>query len=283
MSTSFTLPEDSTSLISLGSIRQHYSALTGSIGFTTQLSSKIYLNFNLGQAFRAPNLSDLSKLGESKGDTYEIPNPELKPERMSSVDLGVKLDTKILRTGTTLFTGWINDILASERTTLNGSHTLERNGVIYRLKSKQNIGNAVLFGIETFFNLKLTSALTATGNCAYIYGQNTTTSEPVGGIPPAFGTIGLRWQRKKSYLSLYSRFATKQSRLSADDRDDPRIPEGGTPEWITFNFRIGTTWKKWLHFQLGIENIFDLNYREHGSGINAPGRNVILTVSIQKG
>ncbi|MCP4413026.1 MAG: TonB-dependent receptor, partial [Gammaproteobacteria bacterium] len=78
----------------------------------------------------------------------------------------------------------------------------------------------------------------------------------------------------------YMRFASKQERLSLDDLDDPRIPIGGTPAWKTFNFRSGYNLTKNISIQAAIENILDYNYREHGSGINAPGRNLVFGLRI---
>jgi len=112
------------------------------------------------------------------------------------------------------------------------------------------------------------------------YGYNSTANEPVGKIPPAFGRIGFRWNRENTYFDLYMRFAFRQDRLSADDLDDPRIPKGGTPAWQTVNFRTGFSILSFGRCQVAVENIFDVNYREHGSGINGPGRNFIVSLEV---
>jgi len=86
------------------------------------------------------------------------------------------------------------------------------------------------------------------------------------------------WQGEDNYAGLHMRSAGNQSRLSADDLDDPRIPEGGTPGWTIFTLRGGYKLSDIFYFRLALENIFDLNYREHGSGINGPGRNFVVSV-----
>ncbi len=67
-------------------------------------------------------------------------------------------------------------------------------------------------------------------------------------------------------------------RLSADDLDDPRIPEHGTPGWYTVNARMQWDVSRLLQLQVAMENILDQLYREHGSGVNGPGRNFIVGI-----
>jgi outer membrane receptor protein involved in Fe transport len=94
--------------------------------------------------------------------------------------------------------------------------------------------------------------------------------------------MGLRWDHERYYADFFTRLAAKQNRLSADDQDDPRIPEGGTPAWQIYTFRSGIKLLDLLYFQFSVENVFDVNYREHGSGINSPGRNFVFEVQLRK-
>jgi hemoglobin/transferrin/lactoferrin receptor protein len=47
---------------------------------------------------------------------------------------------------------------------------------------------------------------------------------------------------------------------------------------MTTNLRSTINLAKGLHLQLGLENIFDRNYRYFASGFSAPGRNVIVAL-----
>jgi len=265
---------------------QHYSqnfqALTGKFSQILRLTERIYFNLNLGQAFRAPNLSDISKFGESKGDTYEIPNPALAPEKMLSYDFGFKCNFPRFKLSASAYSTRIHDLLGSADAEYNGSGTIQINESMYKVKTKKNIGQAFIRGFEIAVNYNFFRKLNLRANFTHTYGQNSTLTEPVGGIPPAYGLIGLNWQTTSCFCDLYCRFARKQTRLSADDRDDPRIPIGGTPGWQTLNFRSGLELTQYLFLQLAIENIFDLNYREHGSGVNGPGRNFILSLRFKQ-
>ncbi|MFH1941093.1 MAG: TonB-dependent receptor, partial [bacterium] len=280
--TRFSIPPDTSSLVQLGNIRQRFRSVTGSLGIIRKLGRGTFFNVNIGQAFRAPNLSDITKLGESKGNTYEVPNPNLVPEKMLSIDVGLKFDFDRVKATASVYYARITDILASADATVNGSSTIEKGGNVYKVKSKQNIGDAFIRGFEASFDCNVYRRVSFRTNITTTFGQNTTLDEPVGKIPPAFGLAGLRWNGGSFTCDATIRFAAKQDRLSADDRDDPRIPEGGTPAWTIVNFRAGLDMWKFSRLQLAVENIFDTNYREHCSGVNGPGRNFIVSVELRK-
>ena len=72
-------------------------------------------------------------------------------------------------------------------------------------------------------------------------------------------------------------FAGAQDRLDDDDRNDVRIDPQGTAGWATVNLRLGWQAREWLRLQADGRNLLDQDYREHGSGVDAPGAGVVLT------
>ena len=48
----------------------------------------------------------------------------------------------------------------------------------------------------------------------------------------------------------------------------------GTPSWNILNASFGYQATKALKLQLGMDNIFDVHYKEFASGISASGRNL---------
>ncbi|GAB4338890.1 MAG: TonB-dependent receptor [Calditrichia bacterium] len=265
----------------LQNIEQSFQALTGHLGAVVKISGGFSWTINVAQGFRAPNLSDLAKLGESKGDTYEVPNASLEPEKLISLESGVKLERGAWRGHFSLYQAYVRDLIDSAPALFNGSDSISVGGQIFRVKSKQNIGKAGIRGAELALRYYLSKGHSLYGSASWTYGENTTLGEPVGGIPPVFGKMGWRIEKARWQAELFSRWALKQDRLSADDLDDPRIPKGGTPGWITVNFRNRLSVHQKVDLQISLENIFDRNYREHRSGINAPGRNLIVSLHIK--
>ena len=261
---------------------QTFSSFTGAVGSVFRLSNYVSANLNLAQAFRAPNLSDMAKLGESKGDIYEVPNPDLQPEKLMNIDMGLKISTESMRVDFTVYRSFITDLLASVDATYAGADTIVIDSQMFNVKTKKNLGEAIIQGTEIAVDYSLSGSLSFRGNLTTTYGENITYDEPVGGIPPIFGLAGVRWSRGRFFLDGYSRFAARQDRLSADDLDDPRIPPEGTPGWFTLNLRGGVTLRQSLIVQIACENILDRNYREHGSGVNSPGRNWVISFQMTR-
>lgn len=86
------------------------------------------------------------------------------------------------------------------------------------------------------------------------------------------------YRNNKWFAAAEFQFASHQKRLAQGDKDDNRIPAGGTPGWKVLNFFGGY---KFFMVQLnaGVQNIFNEDYRTHGSGINAVGRSAWLSVN----
>jgi hemoglobin/transferrin/lactoferrin receptor protein len=81
------------------------------------------------------------------------------------------------------------------------------------------------------------------------------------------GNVGLVWQ-----------FAGKQDRLSAGDKADNRMNPLGTPGWGIVNLQA--SYKVSPHIQLGMqgENLGNVRYRMHGSGIDGMGRSLHVQI-----
>jgi hemoglobin/transferrin/lactoferrin receptor protein len=117
------------------------------------------------------------------------------------------------------------------------------------------------------------------GNLTYTYGQNITKNEPARRIPPLFGRFAVEYKLKGLWINLEWQTAGKQDRLAAGDNDDNRIPFGGTPGWNIFN--VNTSYEmRFIKVNLSLLNLFNQDYRFHGSGVNGYGRSVFLSLTV---
>ncbi len=59
-----------------------------------------------------------------------------------------------------------------------------------------------------------------------------------------------------------------------------RIPPGGTPGYTVFYLR--TSWEPtdYASLSVAIKNLTDEDYRVHGSGVNEPGRNLVVATRL---
>lgn len=279
--TGFTLQESIRPVLGDDRYSDYIHAVTGAGGIVFMLTPTAALSCNIGQGFRAPNLADIAKFGESKGSIFEIPNTKLKPEKLTSFDAGWKIDNNRISASASVYFAHLRDLIASADATFQNRSTITVNNEEYSIKSKQNTGVGIVTGVEGDFDCLIVNSLRLRSNATFCYGRNMTANEPIGGIPPLFGLLSLSWEQSNRYAEVYTRFAGPQYRLSADDADDPRIPHGGTPGWYTLNMRFGARPIPEVGIHAGLENLLDYNYREHGSGINGAGRNFTLSMDFK--
>ncbi|MBC7866001.1 MAG: TonB-dependent receptor, partial [Gloeobacteraceae cyanobacterium ES-bin-316] len=149
----------------------------------------------------------------------------------------------------------------------------------YALYRKENIEKAYIKGVEATFVWLPMSKLNLNANIAYSYGQNLTRNEALRRIPPLHGKLAATFKNKHFFCGAEWLYAAKQTRLAQGDKDDVRIAPGGTPAWNLLNIYSGYKFKK-LQINTGLQNIFNVDYRTHGSGINGVGRSVWVSMGI---
>ena len=237
------------------------------------IPTELSLFVGISQAFRAPNLSDMTKMGDFGGGT-SVPSSGLEPENFTSYEFGVNYTPNWGRLAfTTYYTQGENNISRPQKPKPTGS----------------NAGSSNLYGFEFLADYYLSESFTIFGNISYVYGKEEAfidrdTSKGLdefymGKMPPLSGQLGLRYEpNDRVWVELFTNMAANQDHLSQNDKDDNRIPPGGTPGYATVNIRGGYDLSQATSLSLALENIGDIDYRIHGSGVNEPGRNFIVTI-----
>ena len=148
----------------------------------------------------------------------------------------------------------------------------------YQVYQKENVESAVIKGFEAELEWKSRKYLNVYGNIAYAYGQSLSKDEPLRRIPPLNGRLMTSFKKNRWHAAAELQVASFQKRLGQGDIDDNRIAKGGTPGWEVFNLFGGYSFSV-LQINAGIQNIFNEDYRMHGSGINSVGRSAWLSVN----
>ena len=255
----------------LGIVKISPSALVGNTALMYQLNRNqtIYSTFSNG--YRAPNVDDMGTLG-IVDYRYEVPTVDLKPEKSQHTELGYKFQTKRLNGTIAAYYMHLTDLITRVKTdgqVING----------YQVYQKENTEAAYIKGFETELKWNVIKRLNIIGSIAYTYGQSLSKQEPLRRIPPFNGRLMSVYRNNKWFTAAEFQFASWQKRLAQGDKDDNRIPKGGTPGWKVMNFFVGYKLAM-LQLNAGIQNIFDEDYRTHGSGINAVGRSGWLAVNL---
>ena len=253
------------------------SDLTGDIHAVYSLNSNLKLVANLGHGFRPPNIFDLAALGPRPGNRFNIANTDLDPETVWSYDLGIKAETDSLELEVFAFYLDYSDKITSVFT----GETTEDGRFIVRSENRNNVE---IYGLEAGLYWSILDDLRLIAVLNYTHGEEKNDNDlafPADRIPPLNGQVGLEYFFSDGWrIEPFVLFASQQDRLSPRDVGDPRINPLGTAGWGTLNLLIDWQATPTLQLGLRLENLADKSYREHGSGIDAPGRNIGLWVNL---
>ncbi len=272
--------QDPVNADSVFAIRKSWDQLTGNFRVTYSLDKKhtrIYAG--VAQAFRAPNLSDMTRFDAARSNEIEVPSPNLKPEHYISYEVGIKTHYQKATVDISYFYTTIKDMITR---TPNGE-MIDEDYVV----TKKNAGSGYVHGAEASTSWHPHPQVTMTAAGTWMDGSVDTyptsdpqqVREPLDRLMPATAHFGVSWTSSNNRLwsQIELTTAQKQDKLSTrDSRDTQRIPPGGTPGYTVLSLRNSYNITNRITVSLAIENITDEDYRIHGSGQNEAGRNVVV-------
>lgn len=269
--------------------KQNNQALTGNLGFTWKSENDYKLSLLASTGFRSPNVDDMSKVFESSGSTVIVPNPTLKPEYTYNFELNL---SKVVQ-GRYKFdiTGYYTNLtnaLVVRDFKLNGSDSANYNGTKSKVQATQNVDNAYIYGLNGGVQFDFNTNVSFKSVLNYTYGRyvdsKNDTVVPLDHIAPIFGQTSIIYKNKSIDGEFFVRYNGKKSSAdySPSGEDNAAYSadkiNGYMPAWFTLNIRIGVNITKSLRLNAACENITDNRYRVFASGINAPGRNIIISL-----
>ena len=300
-----------------GDFNESGSALTGSAGIVGSINDQLNVVGNFATSFRAPSLNDTTAV-EVTNEGIDSPSPDLESETGWTIEGGFKARYPDFVGSLTVFHGRINNlvnrVLAEDayagEPLPDLIQQLQQNNPGIDVFVFDNVDEVQIQGVELAGTVPIQESLSIYGNAMFTRGKvlviNGAVPDPqkpweerIRREPPLNGMLGLRWHppAERYWGGFFVRGATEQRRLNRSDIRDPRIPgttretgevefdsDGnaigeGSPGWFTLNLRGGMQVTEYSHLTLALENLLNKRYREHGSGINAPGFNVIISLN----
>lgn len=268
----------------LGSAADEYQNFSGSVRFIVDLDDRdrYQLYGGVSQAFRAPNLSDLTRDDFSQTGVFEIPSPGLSPETYLTYEIGLKAQTDTVTASLGYFYTQIHDMIIRRVVTAGPPVTV----------AKANGGDGYMQGVEFSTRWQVNRNWSLFGHIAWVEGEseqfigNTTQKrdEPLGKIAPLVGYAGVRWQTSDSrfWTELVGLTYGEAGRLNAADQaDTSRVPPNGTPSFLLLTLRGGCKVTENLIVTASLDNLLNQTYRYHGSGSNEPGFGATLGATVK--
>ncbi|MEO5673863.1 MAG: TonB-dependent receptor [Chitinophagales bacterium] len=144
------LVPDSFSVVKFKGTDSKFNAVSGSAGFSYEVTTQWIVKMNMARGFRAPNIAELGANGRHEGTfRYEIGNSELKSETSLQFDGGIGFNTDHVSGELDLFDNDISNFIFPEKlSSVSGGDSLqtenEENVPVYKYIQ----GNANLYGGE---------------------------------------------------------------------------------------------------------------------------------------
>ena len=256
-------------------------ALVGNVGVMYKLHRKLHAIGSINTGFRAPNIDDMSKFGTLEANVFEIPSAQLSPERSLNIESGFKFSSQKLSWTVTAYQTKLFDLIDRVGTTYNESDTFEGRKVY----QKQNVGEAIVRGVEADLEANIIQSLSVFGNLTYTHGENVTKQEPMRRIPPLFGRTGFRYSHSSGvWIKGEWAMAGEQDRLAAGDKSDVRIKlrlvDDVMPAWDIVNVYAGYS-HNYFSVQVYGQNLLNKAYRVYASGVDGYGRTLGVSSSIK--
>ncbi len=263
-------------------VSDRWSDLSGSLRFLVKPADGLRVYGGAAQGFRAPNLSDLTRLDTARSDEIETPSPDLDAEHFLTFELGVKADRRPFSAQIALFyTLLMNGIMRYPTGRMIGSdHEV----------TKDNVGDGFAYGLEAEGALRIGGGFSVRGSFFWMEGMQDTYDDErrkvrtwLSRLPPMEGSLGLRYEDPKGrfWVEGSLEMAGRADKLSLrDEGDTQRIPPGGTPGYGLLSLRLGAKPAENVSLFAGAENLGNKDYRVHGSGLNGPGTNLLLGLEL---
>lgn len=248
-------------------IEDNNTSYSGNLGLKYSINPDFDATLSLGLSFRSPSLEERFQYID-QGSYVRVGDPDLKPEKGRSADLGIRYYQQDLKLITSVFYNYFDDLVTEVPGTFEG-----RNAFI-----KTNIGEARMYGFDLSADYNIYDNYVLHASASYVKGDNITTGGDLPAIPPLNGSLGVKFNLSGNFeADLTSRLFAGQNKTAPGEMT--------TPGYAVFDFQINTKKINFssLNLQIfaGIENILDKNYRDHlsttrGSITVEPGRNFFV-------
>lgn len=240
-----------------------FTNLSGAVGLTHELNEYWNIKANLGSAFRAPNIAELSSDGVHEGTfRYEIGKTDLDPERSVYADAALEFHNHKVDFHFNIYNNYISDYIFARR---SGNETVSVDGqnmAVYRYGQD----NANLYGLEAGLTLHPTSYLHFENTYSITRGTIKENNNNLPFIPattlsneirfePSFKLAGLN----NTYVSIGLDNVFKQNRIDKEF-------ETATAGYTLLNATAGTTLKlnnQQLRVYFSGNNLLNKSYVNH--------------------
>ena len=255
------------------------NAVAGSAGVVFTPASDLHLTANVANGYRQPNAQDLFFNGPaSVGIVYG--NPNLKPEKSISSDVGLRWGPRTLGLSGNLFYSTYDDLIDAVQTAAGSGGAPASYQYVNITKARIWGGEAEgewQFKPEWRAKATVTGAvgdITSREAIQQLYGVNADRA-PLPNVPPFKGTAALRWTSAngRMWVEPSTRYSWRTNRLGLDPFSQFR------KEWIVGDVYAGARFGTGQSLTLGVRNFTNRAYTLPLGSIEEPGISLVGSLS----
>ncbi len=258
---------------------QNESAVSPKIAVSYKPTDDVVFFGSLAQAFRAPNMTELYPSGQHFPgggpipDNNFVPNPDLSPETVTTLELGAGINFEGIATeddALRIKGAWHysrgKDFITQEVDVFGGT------------TENLNIDNAELWGVELESEYRI-SAFAAKAGLTYVEAKNDDTGEYLSNNVPLTLTTDFSYEFESisSTLGWRSRFATENDHVGSGED----TTAGYGVHDIYYRYAPSEGDFKHMTLDLGIENVFDKYYTKRFATLPEEGINFAARVTLK--
>ena len=260
-------------------------ALSGSLGVVYSPIADLHLTANVANGYREPNAQDLFFSGPGSVG-FVVGNPDLKPERSVSYDLGLRWGPRTLAISGNVFYSTFQDLINA----LPAESPPEAQGQsTYRYT---NITTATMWGGEAEAEWRFHPQWTARAGMSGTVGDITNRAAileiygigadrvPLELVPPFRGLATLRWTEpaRRFWAEAGTRYSWRTNRLPPVTPGAEQLAEF-KKEWVVGDVSAGARLETGQRLVLGVRNFTDRRYRQALGSVVEPGATTYLWLS----
>lgn len=230
------------------------------LGFTWRFSDAATAFLQYAHGFRAPPFEDVNiGLDLPQFNVRAIPNPDLKPERSDSLELGLRLSGRSVSGSASAWFGRYQDFIQSK---VNLGPDPETGVILFQ---SQNLDRAEIWGLEAAMSASLGAASERLASwvldlsAAYAHGDDLERDVPLDSIEPTRAVLGLRYEdpAERFRFGVFTTAVAGKRRVDTT-RPDPLRIDGFVSVDVTAGWTISDTWR----VDAGVFNLNDASYYE---------------------
>lgn len=237
------------------------------------LSQQYQMVANLQSGYRSPSLFELGGLGPYALGVAAPAGSDLLGERSFTSEIGLKANTKPFSGSVMVYRTFLRNRIGYARGDFDGDDTY----LGLPVYQARNLGQGYVTGVEAAVEVPIARRLSVYGQLTYAYGEDVARAAPLPGIPPLHTQLGLYARHRSGWWARAEwRYATRQARLAALDRQDPVIGATGLDAYHLVDVQVGYQFARG-GVSLGMYNVLNDYAVSWGAGVPQPGHRLLLS------